>query len=143
MTMVEDGGRPGITVAEIAEKYGRSRSLVSNTWTARAEWKEHVRVVGTRGRALEYDPEDVDALVREWMWLPPKHPGIPASRRLTMQEIAEYSGLTYGRIRSEATRGRLAGHDQADTAGTRTWKREQVDTLLTGFKFRDRDRDRG
>ncbi|WP_150255346.1 hypothetical protein [Nocardiopsis deserti] len=141
--MVEDSGRPGITVAEIAKKYGRSRSLVANTWTRRPEWQERVRVVGTRGRALEYDPGDVDALVREWMWLPPTNPGIPASRRLTMREIAEYSGLTYGRIRSEASRGRLAGHDQADAAGTRMWTRAQVDELLTGFKFRDRDRDRG
>lgn len=138
MTMVEDGGRPGITVTEIAEKYGRSRALVSNTWTQRPEWKERVRVVGSRGRALEYAPEDVDALVREWMWLPPKAPALPADRRLTMREIADYTGIDYGVVRSEATRGRLAGHDRTDAAGTRTWTRAQVDELFTGYKKRAR-----
>lgn len=138
MSMVEDGERPGITVTEIAEKYGRSRALVSNTWTQRPEWKERVRVVGTRGRAPEYDPEAVDALVREWMWLPPKNPGIPASRRLTMHEIADYTGIDYSSVRSEASRGRLAGRDRTDTAGTRTWTRAQVDELFTGYKKRAR-----
>ena len=138
MTMVEDNGRPGITVTEIAEKYGRSRSLVSNTWTRRPEWRERVRVVGHRNKALEYDPGDVDALVREWLWLPPTNPGIPASRRLTMRELAEYTGIDYGVVRSEATRGRLAGHDRTDTAGTRTWTRAQVDELFTGYKKRAR-----
>lgn len=138
MTMVEDDDRPGITVTEIAEKYGRSRALVSNTWTARPEWRKRVRVVGRRGRALEYDRADVDALVREWVWLPPKEPALPAGRRLTMREIAEYTGLDYGVIRTEASRGRLAGLDLEDAAGTRLWTRAQVDKAFTGYQHRPR-----
>lgn len=138
MDIVEDGGRAGITVAEIAEKYRRSRALVSNTWTARPEWRERVRVVGRRGRALEYDREDVDALVREWVWLPPKEPALPAVRCLNMREIAEYTGLDYGVIRTEASRGRLAGLDLEDAAGTRLWTRAQVDEAFTGYQRRPR-----
>lgn len=138
MDMVEDGGRAGITVTEIAEKYGRSRSLVSNTWTAREEWKTRVRVVGRRGRALEYDAGDVDALVRAWMWLPPQGPALPAGRLLTMGEIADYTGLDYTVIRTEASRGRLAGHDQKDASGTRLWTRAQVDAAFTGYQLRSR-----
>ncbi|OLT27758.1 hypothetical protein BJF83_17395 [Nocardiopsis sp. CNR-923] len=137
--MVNETDRPGITVPEIAEKYRRSRGVVANTWVLTPEWRERVCVVGHtgyRGLTPVYDAGDVHDLVREWVWLPPEESGIPADRRLTMKEIADYTGIDYSVIRSDASRGALKGHDETDAAGTRTWTRQQVDDLYYGRKIR-------
>lgn len=127
--------RPGITVTEIAEKYRRSRSRVANYWVRDPQWRDRVRVVGKRGRASEYDPDDVHALLREWVWLPPENSDVDPERLLTLPEIADYAGIDYATVRSDASPGKrksgtsrnILGEPDAVRDGERMWRRSTVD----------------
>ncbi|MFY7069599.1 hypothetical protein ACOQFV_27390 [Nocardiopsis changdeensis] len=129
----------GLTVTEIAAKYGRSRGVVNNTWVLSEEWKASVRRLTPPGvKPVRYDAQDVDALVRTWMWFPPETTDIPADRPLTMKQVAAYTGLDYSVVRTDASRGVLKGHAQDDADGRPTWTRAQVDRLYTGRRIRAR-----
>ncbi len=134
-------GRRGITLKDIAAKYGVSPDGVA-TWTLRPEWKKRVRVIGTLGRANEYHPKDVDALVREWMWLPPTQTNIPRGQLLTLKEIAEYTGIGYATVRSDAVgseeRPSRLGEPDDVQGRARLWRRETVDKRYRGKQLRRR-----
>lgn len=133
----EEPERPGLTVREIATKYGMSLDTVHG-WVRRKEWQE--AVVGLRGPAKEYDSVRVEELVRERIWLPPVETGIPAGRALTLMEISEYTGIGYDEVRHMAAdvsgRGSVLGeHDDLD-GDRRMWKRSTVDERLWGRQRR-------
>lgn len=133
----EEPERPGLTVREIATKYGVSLDTVHG-WVRGKQWQE--ALVGYRGAAKEYDSVKVDELARERVWLPPVDTDVPADRALTLMEISEYTGISYRDVRHMAAdvsgRGSVLGeHDDLD-GDRRLWKRSTVDERLRGRQRR-------
>jgi len=111
--------RPGITVTEIAERYGRSRSTVSNTWRQHPAWAT-IRVLGRRGRAVEYDRDDADRVIREH-FVRPASARLEPRRHYTAREAADAGRLSYNTIRSDISRDRWPAPDATDDHGTKLW----------------------
>lgn len=132
-------GRPGITVREIADLYGKSLDTV-HRWVRDPRWSQ--AVVGKRGPAKEYDRDLVEELARELIWLPPQDPGIPADRLLTLTEISEYTGIVYEDVKHMAAdvsgRGSLLGDPDGTDGRRRMWKRSTVDERVRGRAKRKR-----
>lgn len=126
-------GRPGITVREIADRYGKSLDTV-HRWVRGPGWQD--AVVGKRGAAKEFDPERVDALARELIWLPPVETEVPADRLLTLTEISEYTGISYEDVKHMAAdvsgRGSVLGEPDDVDGRRRMWKRATVDERVRG-----------
>lgn len=131
--------RPGITVSEIAKKYRRSRSRVASYWVRNPKWKAHVRIVGKRGRAVEFDTDDVHELLREWIWLPPATTDVAPNRLLNQHEIADYSGIGYKVVRSDSTDTKgVLGEPDGVRNGVRMWLRSTVDDRYWARQIRGR-----
>lgn len=132
-----------LTVREIAAKYEVSLDTV-HRWVRDPQWQE--AVVGMRGVAKEYDPERVDALARERIWLPPKQTSIPAGKLLTLTEIAEYTGIAYPDVRHMAAevsgRGSVLGDPDAVDGDRRMWRRQTVDERVRGRQKRQKRKNR-
>lgn len=126
-----------LTVREIAAKYQVSLDTV-HRWVRDPQWQE--AVVGMRGVAKEYDPEQVDELARERIWLPPVHTSVSADQLLTMEEIAEYTGIPYRGVKHMAAevagRGSVLGAEDAVEGGRRMWRRQTVDERVRGRQKR-------
>lgn len=134
-------GRVGLTVEDIASTYEVSLDTAYH-WVLEPQWKERVSVVHQLGHIKEYDPDQVDELVREWIWLPPRETDVPKDRLLTITEIAAYTGLSRDTIQqyAGAYRGResvLGEPDEVD-GRRRLWRRDTVDVKLEGRQRRGR-----
>lgn len=115
--------RHGITLAEIAEKYGRSYSGVKQNWSKDPRWPAPI---GKRGRSIEYDPDAVDKVVKEH-FLPPVEivsDGEPDDL-LTLQEIAALRNppLAVVTLRAYRARGQWPEPDE-ERSGTPLWRRD-------------------
>jgi hypothetical protein len=102
-----DAPRPGITPAEIAAKYQRSEHTVADYWAVHPEWPAPV---GKRGRAAEYDPDAVEAVVRRLFLHDPAD--IAPGKLYTVAEAAEVLGIKPGTVRSAKSRGRWPAADE-------------------------------
>lgn len=134
-----------MTVREIAARYQVSLDTV-HRWVRSPRWQQ--AVVGMRGVAKEYDPQQVDELVRERIWLPPEQPTIPKDKLLTMEEIADYTGIPYRDVKHMAAnvtgRGSVLGrHDDVNEDHSRMWKRSTVDERVRGRQKRKGRRKEG
>lgn len=111
---------PGLTIAEIAAKYGRAVRTIEQ-WRQAYDWPAPAGArPGTGGRpALEYDPDAVAAAVRAILAL--AGDGADPDELLTAREAAEEAGLSYGTVRADISRGRWP---EADRPGR--WKRSTV-----------------
>lgn len=123
--------RPGVIAPEIAQTYGRSIHTVTKEWMQHPDWPKNV---GRRGQHLEFDKALVSAWVAEHVRADltlPIHTGDP-ERLLTLQEIAEESGLSDATIRSDLSRGRLVPKDgdERDVTGRPLWKRGAIAAQL-------------
>lgn len=132
-----------LTATEIAEKYRRTVKYVQTYWISSPAWKERVRRGPNRGRAHTWNAADVHTLLREWVWLPPEDTTIPPDALMNLKEIADYTGLDYGTVRSDAsTKGVLPPAD-AEEGGVRKWKRATVDTVYWARQRRPSRRKQG
>ncbi|MGA5486685.1 hypothetical protein ACPCK1_02790 [Streptomyces pseudogriseolus] len=104
--------RPPETVAEIAARLGRPTTTVSKTWTRHPAWPAPLEQ--RRGRWRLYDPDAVDAFVRDHI---DRHaPELDPARLYTARELEDAGvGITAGTIRADRTRGRWPDPD--DTSG--------------------------
>lgn len=134
--MVEEGQRdprPLMTTHDIAARYRRTPRYVRERWVRHPAWRERVPSLGAkggvRGGLRLYDAEAVEALVREWVWLPPEVTDVSPNRMLDQREIAAYTGFDYETVRSDASprsNGRLGEPDEV-REGVGYWKRSTVD----------------
>jgi transposase len=98
--------RPGLTYDEIAQRYGRSLSTIKQTWAKHPNWPAPI---GKRGRALEFDADQVHALaVAEF--LPPPPPEGDPDELLTLAEIADRIGQPLATLEGYAHRRSDAEH---------------------------------
>ncbi|GAA2623459.1 hypothetical protein GCM10010425_18370 [Streptomyces spororaveus] len=124
-------GRTGVTYAEIAGHYGMSARYLSENprWGRHPGWPA---AIGKRGRTIEFDPEAIARFfgehhTREATPLEP-------TRRYTVVEIAEASGLQPDSIRSDISRGRWPAPDEMD-GDRKLWRGETVTTHLAGRRI--------
>lgn len=126
----QQGARPMMTTKDIAALYRRTPRYVRERWVNSPQWRERVPCLGTktsaRGGLRLYDAEAVEALVREWVWLPPADSGVGPDRLLDQREIAEYTGFHYDTVRSDISKGPLGKPDTVRD-GVGYWKRRTVD----------------
>lgn len=126
----------GVTAADIAERYRRSESRVRSYWIPHPDWRDRVRVLGrTENGAPLYHAGDVHELLRDWVWLPPADPNIPPERLLTLREVAEYTGISYGTVRSDESKGKLGPPDDV-REGVRRWRRDTIDNAYWAKQIR-------
>ncbi|WUI00223.1 hypothetical protein OHR68_43275 [Spirillospora sp. NBC_00431] len=118
--------RPALIAPEIAERYGRATSTVQRVWTQHPEWPAPV---GKRGRWNTYDAEQVDQLVRRaFLRDEPARAGDPDDL-LTVNEIADYTGLSPATIRADISRDRWRDPDETRD-GVKRWRRSSVDQII-------------
>jgi predicted transcriptional regulator len=122
--------RPGITLPEIAETYGRTYATVRQQWTRHPDWPAPT---GKRGRFGEYDPKAVAAWVTAHA---DRDQDAPIFTRdpaglLTVAEIADESGLSHRTVRADLSRGRLLPAE-GDTVrdGVKLWRRGTIAAQL-------------
>ncbi|MFF4989615.1 helix-turn-helix transcriptional regulator [Streptosporangium saharense] len=117
-----------IIAPEIAAKYGRAVTTVTNTWRRHPEWPEPV---GRRGRWVEYNATEVDEVVRRLF----VREELPAEGRpddlLTIAEIVEYTGLKRSTIDADISRGRILPPDEVKH-GVKRWRRSTIDSVMKG-----------
>lgn len=109
--------RPPETVAEIAERTGRPRTTVANTWTRHPDWP--APLPQRRGRWRLYDPDAVDAFLRAHI---DRHAvDLDPARLYTARELeAAGVGVTAATIRADRSRGRWPEPDDVDH-GVNRW----------------------
>jgi hypothetical protein len=110
---------PGLTVPEIARKYGRPEKTV-RWWMFRYEWPAPVRKLG--GRDL-YDEADVDRAVREILRLGDVDADM--GELLDAKGAAAEAGISWGTVRADVSRGRWPEPDDVRD-GVKLWKRSTV-----------------
>lgn len=109
--------RPPETVEEIAARTGRPPTTVKNTWRRHPDWPKPLPE--KRGRWVQYDPDDVDAFIREHV--DRQAVELEPRRLYTAPELeAAGIGITAGTIRADLTRGRWPEPDTTDD-GTNRW----------------------
>ncbi|MFJ7590662.1 hypothetical protein ACIQZO_25415 [Streptomyces sp. NPDC097617] len=124
-------GRTGVTYTEIAEHYGMSARYLSENprWGRHPGWPPPI---GKRGRTMEFDAQAIARFfgehhTREATPLDP-------SRRYTVVEIAEASGLQPDSIRSDISRGRWPAPDERD-GDRKLWRGDTVTAHLAGRRI--------
>ncbi|MDE1672688.1 helix-turn-helix transcriptional regulator [Nocardia gipuzkoensis] len=115
----------GVIASEIAEKYGRTVSTVQRQWMTHAKWPDPT---GKRGHWNEYDPAEVDSVVRRHFLRATATTGGPDDL-LTVAQIAEYTGLAEATIRADISRKRIP-REPDDHKGAKRWKRSTIDAAM-------------
>lgn len=113
---------PGLTIPEIAEKYGRPERTIEQ-WRRAYDWPAPSGTREGTGRPLEYDPDAVDAAVRAILAL--ADDDADPDELLTARQAAEESGLSYGTVRADISRGRWPGPDHEGK-----WRRSTVRAVM-------------
>jgi hypothetical protein len=109
----------GVTVPEIAAKYGRPVKTI-RTWMYRYDWPDPVK---KRGRLNEYNPGEVEAAVRAILAL--GGDGADMDELLDMKTAAGEAGISYATVRADISRGRWPPPDE-DRDGVKRWTRRTV-----------------
>ncbi|WP_324603921.1 hypothetical protein [Streptomyces sp. NRRL S-241] len=124
-------GRPGVTYTEIAGHYGMSARYLSENprWGRHPGWPP---AIGRRGRTIEFDAEAVARFFGEHHTR--EATALDPSRRYTVVEIAEASGLQPDSIRSDISRGRWPAPDETD-GDRKLWRGETVTAHLAGRRI--------
>ncbi|MFB6512724.1 hypothetical protein ACFCW4_09775 [Streptomyces virginiae] len=124
-------GRTGVTYTEIAEHYGMSARYLSENprWGRHPGWPA---AIGKRGRTIEFDPEAIARFFGEHHTR--EATALEPSRRYTVVEIAEASGLQPDSIRSDISRGRWPTPDEMD-GDRKLWRGETITTHLAGRRI--------
>lgn len=128
--------RRGLTVPEIARRYGRAETTIRHSWTQHPQWPEPI---GKRGRYKEYDADAVESVVaRLFSRTEPDSADEPDTEQpiaadpnelLDVAAIATYTHLSASTIRSDISRNRWPAPDD-ETDGTKTWKRSTVEAIM-------------
>jgi hypothetical protein len=109
--------RPPETIEEIAARTGRPLSTVKNTWRRHPDWP--APLPEKRGRWVQYDPNDVDAFLRDH--INRQAVELEPRRLYTAPELeAAGIGITAGTIRADLARNRWPQPDATD-GGTNRW----------------------
>ena len=96
-----------LTYREIADRYGKSRSLVVNGWVKREGWPEPV---GRRGAALEFDAGEVDRFYTAHIQPPALEVEGDDDELITLTEMAALAGYSSREsLGSMVTRGTWPG----------------------------------
>ncbi|MEU1275314.1 hypothetical protein [Streptomyces sp. NPDC005799] len=109
--------RPPETIEEIAARIGRPLTTVKTTWRRHPDWP--APLPERRGRWVQYDPDAVDAFIREQ--IDRQAVTLEPRRLYTAPELeAAGIGITAGTIRADLTRRRWPEPDATD-GGTNRW----------------------
>jgi hypothetical protein len=111
---------PGLTVPEIAEKYGRHEKTI-RWWMYMYDWPEPARKLGRRDF---YDAGAVYRAVRGILGLPAED-GADPDELLDTRGAAEEAGISWGTLRAYIHRDQWPGPDDVRD-GVRLWKRSTV-----------------
>lgn len=85
-----------LTYADIANRYGRSRSTIVNTWATHDSWPDPV---DKRGRSLLFNADDVARAVTQIQNpLGTSLDGGDFDELLTLREISDITGLAVGTL---------------------------------------------
>ena len=116
-----------LTYEEIAERYGRSRSTIVNTWVKDERWPQPS---GKRGRLVVFDASEVEAAV-EAITGPARgsiSEGEP-DELLTLEEVAEAAGLEWSTLRQYVRSKRVpapVGKRRVDMAARAGGRKSQL-----------------
>lgn len=114
-----------LTYSEIADRYRRSRHTVTKAWAAHAAWPTSV---GKRGRALEFDADEVERFIVEHVRPPSPSLAGDDDELLDIGEVATVTGYGQDSIWSMIGHGHwpapVGKRRRRDAAGapTREWE---------------------
>ena len=117
--------RDRLIAPEIAARYNRPLTTVQTEWMPDPAWPA---AAGRRGRWNEYGAAEVAAAVEAITARAPLPPGDP-DELLTVAQLADWSGLAEGTIRSYVSRGLLPRPDDTGN-GVKRWKRSTARPVL-------------
>ncbi|GAA3251546.1 helix-turn-helix transcriptional regulator [Nonomuraea helvata] len=115
-----------VIAPEIAERYGRALTTVTDVWRKHPDWPA---ATGRRGRWNEYDAQAVDELIRRAFLRPPAPEEGSSDDLLTIADIAAYTGLARGTIDADISRGRIPPPD--NTEDGKRWRRSIIDGVMS------------
>ncbi|MCM8550050.1 hypothetical protein [Streptomyces sp. STCH 565 A] len=122
------------TYAEIAARLGRPLTTVSKTWSRHPAWPAAIEE--RRGRARQYDPDDVDTFVRDHIDRQAPAELDPHRLYTARQLEAAGVGITAGTIRADRTRGRWPDPDDTHDGANRWYGATATDALRNRRGYR-------